>query len=176
MTKETSKNIRPEVGKQETANKLSDAEKLRLATGKQGVLDASHYIRMERYRDHTFRWEHHNTGDVDKALDLGMQLVARRQDRIRHKGINGENVSEWECKTVGSLDGQPLVAYLLVIPDDEYQKYFIDPITQKNLSIQEAMGRAEISREDAAVGRGLKTYAAKINDDGTDSPNFNSII
>lgn len=175
MTKEKSKNIRPEVGSQDQTNKLSESEKIRLATGKQGTLDISHYLRMPEYQGMKFRWEHHNNGDVDKALDLGMQLVPRRKDRIRSKGVNGESVSEWECKTVGSLDGQPLVDYLLFMPDDEYTKYFIDPVTNRNLEIQTAMGRAEISGEDRAIGGGLKTYAAKINPDGINNAGFNPI-
>jgi len=166
MSKNDNKDIRSPIGQEADEHKFSDAEKMRIATGRQGVLSADYYIHLPEYKDMAWRWVHYSTGDVDRALDLGMLMTHKRKDRIAApKGLHGENTSEWERKAVGSVDGKPEYAYLMHMPKDEYQKYFLQPNIDRNAEIDRAMGLGEISAEDKAVGGGLKTYAGKIGEE-----------
>jgi hypothetical protein len=163
MSKNGNKQMKAPVGEQEDVNKLSDDEKMRMATGRQGVLDAGHYMRMPEYRGMKWAWFHRNDGSLDRALDLGMNLTPVRTDRVQRKGLGGE-MSEWACKAVGSIEGKTELAYLCHMPADEYKKYFVDPGRARQSEIDTAMGLGVVSDSAKDAGGGLQTYAGKISE------------
>lgn len=167
MSKNESKDFRPPVGEQESVNKMTDKEKLRVVTGRQGRLNADYYLGLPEYKGHTLFYRHDNDGSIDMALDVGAQLVPKRKSHSpRYKGVNDRGTSEYACVPGVMMDqGHPVTAYLLAMPDEEYEKYFINPVKQRNQDIQNAMGLGKISPEDQEIGGGLKTYAGKIGEE-----------
>ncbi len=169
--KNANKNIRPPMGEETTENKLSQDEKVRMATGKQARLDASFYQRLSEYEDKQLFWENDIDGQVERWLHLGAELVPRRNKSLKHfKGFTDKAESQWECVPVGSDGtGGQLLAYLLFMDAEEYQTIRIDPKEARNAEINQAL-RAGQSQTDGAVMsnvKGLKTYAPNLPTGGT---------
>jgi len=163
--KEEGKDIRPEIGTQPDVNKMSEQDKVRAATGKQPVLDASHYQRLPEYKDKTLFWCSDENGEVDRWFSLGAQPVKRRsKSQIIYPGINDQGgTSEYEYKVVDKdKSGNPIKNYLLFMDKDEYHKYRIQPNIDKNETILRSMRAGQLNNDGAAVMpgvKGLKTYA-----------------
>ena len=160
--KEQEKDIRAPIGRETTVNKLSQAEKVRLATGKQLRLDASFYERLPEYAEMQLFWENDEDGAVEKWLHLGAELVPRRNKSLKHfKGFTDRAESEWECVPVGQKStGQPLLSYLLFMPREDYNLLKIQPKMQRNQEILDALGMGK-SQADTVMPdvKGIKTYA-----------------
>lgn len=165
--KNANKDVRAPVGIEQDVNKLSQSEKVRLATGKQARLDASFYNRLPEYQGKTLFWENDQDGTVEKWLSLGAELVLRRSASGKiYKGFNdNRGVSEWECRPVGS-DGRggTLMAYLLVMTDEDYHALRIAPHDQRNQDVLDALGlgKANVDERVMPQVKGLKTYAPNL--------------
>lgn len=165
-SKNQDKNIRAPIGEETTVNKLSHEEKVRMASGKQLRLDASFYQRLPEYKEMTLFWENDEDGQVEKWLHLGASLVQRQSKSLKtFKGFTDRAESEWECVPVGSkTGGQPLLCYLLSMPDDEYHALRIAPKETRNKEILTALGIGKV-QDDAKVMpkvTGIKTYAPNL--------------
>jgi len=174
MSKQTNKDVRAPIAHQEDVNKVSDDEKHRIAYGRVSVLDASYYQRLPEYQGHTLRWFSDRDGTLERAMDLGMQLVPARTDRVRSKALHGDDTCEWERKAVGSEEGHTVYNYLCHMPTDEYEKYFLGPQRKRQQDIDDAMkmGRVSSDSPDAKLPGGgeIGTYAAR-----ADSAGFNPV-
>jgi len=161
--KEQDKDIRAPIGRETTVSKLSQEEKIRLATGKQLRMDASFYERLDEYKNMQLFWENDEDGAVEKWLHLGAELVPRRNKSLKHfKGFTDRAESEWECVPVGSkTTGQPLLAYLLFMPKEDYHALRIAPKEQRNQEILDALrvGKSQADGQIMPNVKGLKTYA-----------------
>jgi len=161
MSKGKGKDIRPEVGGEESVNKMDNAEKKRPAIGHVATFDADYYLSLPEYKDMRFRWADYQDGSVDKLLDAGFQLVPKRSNRVnRPKGLNSREESEWVCKHVRSMNGDPMEVYLMVTTEENYAYHITDPVNKRNEEIQRAMGMGEVDADAREAGGGLKTYAA----------------
>lgn len=161
MTKAKGKNVRPEIGSEETVNKM-DTSKARKGIGANVTFDASHYQSLPEYQGMRFRWADFQDGSVDKLLDAGFQLVPRRASRVkRPEGLGSRNESEWVCKHVQSMNGSPMEVYLMVTTDENYEACITGPNADRNAEIQRAMGIGEVDGEAREAGGGLKSYAGK---------------
>lgn len=170
-TKNANKNIRQPINEQTTVNKMTDAEKVRVATGKQSRLDASQYERMPEYADMRFFWCSTEDADVDKWLGLGAQPVPKQSKSTKvYKGLNDNTASEWEVVPGVGVDhaGNSVSNYLLMLPKDDYYKLRIQPKLDRNKAILEALGRGKITEESKAMPQvtGLKTYAPTLPEGG----------
>jgi hypothetical protein len=161
--KENDKNIRSPIGEESSVNKMNESDKVRLAMGQQRRLDASFYERLPEYADKQLFWENNADGAVEKWLHLGADLVPRRSKSLKEfKGFTDRAESEWECVPVGQTDtGQPLLAYLLSMPADDYHKYRVAPKEARNTEILDALGMGKSQSEGAVMSnvKGIKTYA-----------------
>lgn len=164
--KENDKNIRVPLGSEPAVNKLNQADKVRMATGKQLRLDASFYERLPEYKDMQLFWENDEDGAVERWLHLGAELVKRRSKSLKHfKGFTDRAESEWECTPVGSKDsGQPLICYLLFMPKEEYHTLRIAPKDVRNQEILDALkgGKAPDDAKVMSNVTGIKTYAPNL--------------
>ncbi len=160
------KNTRAPIGEETTVNKLSQSEKVRMATGKQLRLDASFYQRLPEYKDKTLFWENDEDGAVERWLHLGAELVPRKSKSLKHfKGFTDRTESEWECVPVGSkTGGQPLLCYLLFMPEKDYHSLRIEPKEVRNKEILDAMGIGKAPEESRTMPTvtGIKTYAPNL--------------
>lgn len=171
MTKNANKNTRAPIGEQSSVNKMTDAEKTRVATGQQVRLDVEHYLRMPEYQDKVLFWASTDKGDVDRWLSLGAQPVPRRTKAAKvYKGINDRCDSEYEMvPSVSVIEGVAIDNYLLFMTKEDYQKFRVDPNMNRNAEIRRAMGIGKAD-EDARVMpsvRGLKTYAPHVSSENT---------
>lgn len=157
------KNIRAPIGEEPNINKLSQADKVRMATGKQLNLDASFYERLPEYQDMQLFYENDENGAVEKWLHLGAELVPRRNKSLKEfKGFTDQATSEWECSPVGTdATGKAMLCYLLFMPAKEYQMLRIDPKVQRNEEILDALGMGKSQADGAVMSnvKGIKTYA-----------------
>lgn len=157
------KNIRAPIGEEPNINKLSQADKVRMATGKQLNLDASFYERLPEYQDMQLFYENNENGAVEKWLHLGAGLVPRRNKSLKeYKGFTDQATSEWECTPVGSdASGNPLLCYLLFMPAEEYKALRIDPKEKRNAEILDVLGMGKSQADGAVMSnvKGIKTYA-----------------
>lgn len=157
------KNIRAPIGEESDINKLSQADKVRMATGKQLNLDASFYERLPEYQDMQLFYENDENGAVEKWLHLGAELVPRRNKSLKEfKGFTDQASSEWECTPVGTdATGKPMLCYLLFMPAEEYQVLRVDPKENRNAEVLEALGMGKSQAEGQVMSnvKGLKTYA-----------------
>lgn len=162
-TKEGDKDIRAPIGEEPDINKLSQEDKIRMATGKQRRLDSSFYERLPEYQDKQLFWENDLDGAVEKWLHLGAELVRRKSKSLKHfKGFTDRAASEWECVPVGSSDtGQPIMCYLLSMDAKEYHALRIAPKEARNNELLEAlgMGKAQVEGKVMPTVHGIKTYA-----------------
>ena len=159
MSKNSNKDTRAPINQQESVNKLTDKDKIRMAMGKQLKLDASYYINHPNYAGMAWRWCPDD--EVDTYLDIGMRLTPRRSDRTAVKHINSD-VSEWVCVAVKN----DMKNYLLHMPQEEYDMYFTQPKAARRAELEQAMTRGKVEADDQAAGGGLKTYAGKIGAEG----------
>jgi len=157
------KNIRAPIGEEPNINKLSQADKVRMATGKQLNLDASFYERLPEYQDMQLFWENDDNGAVQKWLHLGAELVPRQNKSLKtFKGFTDQASSEWECVPVGSnASGNPMMCYLLFMDAKEYQTLRVDPKEKRNTEVLEALGMGKSQADGAVMSnvKGIKTYA-----------------
>jgi len=164
--KNAGKNIRPPVGVEATANKLSQADKIRMATGKQLRLDASFYERLPEYSEMQLFWENDEDGAVERWLHLGAALVPRKSKSLKHfKGFTDRAESEWECVPVGTTNtGNTLLCYLLFLPKDEYHALRIAPKEQRNQEVMAALGQGKAPEDAKVMGSvtGIQTYAPNL--------------
>jgi hypothetical protein len=164
--KNQGKNARAPIGDQSDANKMTDAEKARVAIGHQKRLDADHYLRMPEYKDKQLFWALSN-GEADKWLSLGAQPVPRRSKSAKiYKGINDRLDSEYEMvPSVSVVEGVPIDAFLLVMDNEDYKKYRIDPKEARNTEIRNAMGIGKADEEARVMPnvKGLKSYAPNVS-------------
>lgn len=162
VMKGADKNIRAPIGEEPNINKLSQADKVRMATGKQLNLDASFYERLAEYQDMQLFWENDDNGAVQKWLLLGAELVPRKNKSVKEfKGFTDQATSEWECTPVGAnSSGNSMMCYLLFMPAEEYQALRIDPKENRNAEILDALGMGK-SQADTVMSnvKGIKTYA-----------------
>lgn len=164
--KNANKDIRQPVGMEESVHKMSESERIRLATGKQARLDASFYASMPEYRDKQLFWENDIDGQVEKWLHLGAELVPRRNKSLKHfEGFTDKSDSQWECVPTGADgNGGQMMTYLLFMDKDEYQRLRIDPKNARNKEITNQLGIG-VSQADGPVMpnvKGLKTYAPNL--------------
>jgi len=161
--KELDKNVRAPIGGESSVNKMGQADKVRMAMGKQLRLDASYYERLPEYEDMQLFWENDTDGAVEKWLHLGAELVPRKNKSLKHfKGFTDRAESEWECVPVGSTDsGQQMLAYLLFMPATDYQTLRVDPKEARNSEILDALGMGKSQAEGSVMSnvKGIKTYA-----------------
>ncbi len=157
------KNIRAPIGEEPDINKLSQADKVRMATGKQLNLDASFYERLPEYQGMQLFYENDENGAVEKWLHLGAELVPRRNKSLKEfKGFTDQATSEWECTPVGSnASGNPMLCYLLFMPAEEYQALRVAPKEQRNEEILDALGMGKSQADGQVMSnvKGIKTYA-----------------
>ena len=160
--KNQDKNIRPPIGEESAINKMSQSDKVRMATGKQMRLDATFYEQLPEYREMQLFWENDMDGAVERWLHLGAELVPRRNKSLKYfKGFTDRAESEWECVPVGSNDsGQPILCYLLFMLASDYQTLRIAPKEERNKEILKALGMGK-SQTDAVMSNveGIQTYA-----------------
>jgi len=161
--KKAEKNIRAPIGEEPDVNKLSQAEKVRMATGKQLNMDASFYERLPEYQGMQLFWENDENGAVERWLHLGAELVPRKNKSLKEfKGFTDQASSEWECVPVGAnSSGGAMLAYLLFMPAEEYQALRVDPKEARNNEILDALGMGKSQAEGAVMSnvKGIKTYA-----------------
>ncbi len=161
--KNQDKNIREPVGEEADINKLSQSEKIRMATGKQLRLDASFYSRLPEYKDMTLFWEEDLNGAVERWLHIGAQLVPRKSKSLQSfKGFTDRPESEWECVPVGSDHaGRTLMNFLLFMPAEEYHALRVAPKEARNQEILDALGAGKSQNEDRVMPgvSGIRTYA-----------------
>lgn len=161
--KENDKNIRAPIGQESSVNKMSKADKQRMAMGKQLRLDASFYVSLPEYEDMQLFWENDTDGGVDKWLHLGAELVPRKNKSLKEfKGFTDRSMSEWECVPVGSTDaGQPILCYLLFMPKETYYELRVEPKEIRNKEILDALGigRAPDTAKVMPTVKGIRTYA-----------------
>lgn len=158
---------RAPIGEQSSVNKMTDAERSRVAIGNSLRLDVAHYLRMPEYQDKTLFWASTDKGDVDKWISLGAQPVPRKSRAAKiYKGINDRGNSEYEMvPAVAVIEGVPIDNYLLFMTKEDYIKYRIDPKEQRNREIREAMGIGMADSEARTMPnvKGLKTYAPHVS-------------
>lgn len=163
LAKEGNKNIRAPIGEEADINKLSQEDKIRMATGRQKRLDSSFYERLPEYKDKQLFWENDVNGAVEKWLHLGAELVRRRSKSLKQfKGFTDNLSSEWECVPVGSDDtGRPIMCYLMFMDKDEYHALRIAPKESRNEELLDAlgMGKAQVEEKVMPHVHGIKTYA-----------------
>jgi hypothetical protein len=161
--KQENKNLRPEIGAQAEVNKMSETDKIRALTGKQKVLDPSHYQAMPEYKDKTLFYCSDENGEVDRMLSAGAQPVPRKsKSATAYKGINDQVSSEWEFKVVDKdKAGNPIRNYLLFMDKDDYYNYRIKPNDDRNAAIMQTMKMGQLNSNEAVMPgvKGLKTYA-----------------
>lgn len=167
--KEADKNVRQPIGEQDDVNKISDDEKMCMATGRQGILDFSYYTKLPQYEKMAWRLVSDADGDLDKCLDLGMKLTELRKNRTARQQVEKDDrVSEWVRKAVGAIGGVTEFLYLCHMPEDEYHTYFIQPNRDRQALINNAigMGKTDAVTEGIAQIKGgdIPTYAAKIEE------------
>ena len=157
------KNIRAPIGEEAEINKMSQGDKIRMATGKQLNLDASFYERLPEYEGMQLFYENDENGAVEKWLHLGASLVKRRSKSLKEfKGFTDRATSEWECTPVGTdATGKPLLRYLLFMPAEDYQALRVAPKEGRNAEILGALGMGKSQAEGAVMPnvKGIKTYA-----------------
>lgn len=166
--KNLGKDTRAPIGSASDVNKMDDAEKSRVAIGTLKRLDASHYLRMEKYKGKQLFWAHSN-GEADKWLSLGAKPVEKKaKSATIYKGINDRETSEWEMvPAVSVVEGVKIDAFLLYMEDEDYQRYRVDPLVAKNDEIRHAMGigQADTGGERVMPSvKGLKTYAPNVSE------------
>jgi len=176
MTK-NDKSVRAPIGEQSSVNKMTDAEKSRVAIKTSMRLDPDHYLRMPEYQDMQLFWASTDKGEVDKWLSLGAQPVPRKAKAATiYKGINDRCNSEYEMvPAVSVIEGIPIDNYLLFMTKEDYQKYRIDPKDARNAEIRKAMGigKANVAGAEGQEGavmpgvKGLKTYAPNVSQQST---------
>lgn len=159
---------RKPIGNESSVNKMTDAEKTRMAMGPQLRIDTSHYEAMSEYRDMQL-FGALSDGDVDRWLALGAQPVPRvSKSSFIYKGINDRLETEYQVyPAVSVVEGRPIDMFLLFMPKEDYQKFKIDPLNKRNEEIRAAMGIGKIddgSRVMSSV-KGLKTYAPHVSED-----------
>lgn len=169
--KNTNKSIRQPINEQESVNKMTDAEKVRVATGKQARLDVDHYLRDPQYAGMTFFLCSTEDGDVDRWLGLGARPIPRKSKATQvYKGLNDNIASEWAVFPGVGVDhaGNSVANYLLMLPEDEYHKLRVQPKLDRNKAILDALGQGKITEESKAMPQvtGLKTYAPTLPDGG----------
>jgi hypothetical protein len=170
-SKNSNKEIRQEVGDQTHVNKMTDAEKVRVAIGKQSRLDASQYLRDPENEGYTLFWCSTENGEVDKWLGLGAEPVRAKSKAAKvYKGLNDNIASEYACVPGVGVDeaGNAVTNYLLKLPEEEYEKLRIQPKLSRNHAILEALGVGRIEEESKTMPqvKGLKTYAPNLPDGG----------
>lgn len=160
--KNQDKNIRAPIGEEEDVNKLSQKDKIRMATGRQARLDVSFYERLPEYEGMQLFWENDINGAVETWLQLGAELVSRQTRSLKQfKGFTDQNTGEWECRPVGTDDsGKTMYAFLLFLPKEEYHELRIAPKDARNKEIMNALGAGK-QQTDKIMGNvtGIKTYA-----------------
>jgi len=163
QAKGAEKNVRAPIGEEPNINKLSQADKIRMATGKQLNLDASFYERLPEYQGMQLFYENDENGAVEKWLHLGAELVPRRNKSLKEfKGFTDQATREWECTPVGTDNtGKPMLCYLLFMPAEEYKTLRVNPKEQRNEEILEALGMGKSQADGAVMSnvKGIKTYA-----------------
>ncbi len=161
--KEAGKNVRAPIGEEAATNKMSQSDKVRMATGKQLNLDASFYERLPEYEGMQLFYENDENGAVEKWLHLGAALVPRRSKSLKvFKGFTDRATSEWECTPVGTdATGKPLLCYLLFMPAEDYQSLRVAPKEARNGEILDALGMGKSQAEGSVMSnvKGIKTYA-----------------
>ena len=170
------KETRAPIGEQSSINKMTDAEKARVAIKTSLRLDADHYLRMPEYQDMQLFWASSDKGEVDKWISLGAQPVPRKTKAAKvYKGINDGSTSEYEMvPAVSVIEGVAINNFLLFMTKEDYQKYRIDPKEARNAEIRTAMGigKANLGGEGDKAGsvmpgvKGLKTYAPVVGGEG----------
>ena len=162
--KNQNKDIRAPIGGEETVNKMTQSERVRMAQGKQMRLDASFYNRLPEYEGHTLFWESTHNGDVEKWLHLGAELVPRRSKSLKeYKGFTDQSISEWECVPVDKDDGGNVIYnYLLSLESDDYHALRIAPKEQHNKEMVDALGRGKTEEQVMPHVKGLQTYAPNL--------------
>jgi len=168
--KEQNKNIRPPIGEEKDINKLSKADKIRMATGKQLRLDVSFYSRLPEYENMTLFLEEDRNGAVERWLHIGASLVPRRsKSLVSFKGFTDRPESEWACFPVGSDEaGNTLMNFLMFMPKEEYYALRIAPKEARNKEILEALGHGRVAEGERVMPgvSGIRTYAPN-NPSGT---------
>ena len=167
------KNTRAPIGEQSSVNKMTDAEKSRVAIKTSMRLEVDHYLRMPEYQDMQLFWASTDKGEVDKWLSLGAQPVPRKTQAAKiYKGINDRCNSEYEMvPAVSVIEGIPIDNYLLFMTKEDYQKLRIDPKEARNAEIRAAMGigKANEGQESTVMPgvKDLKTYAPNVSQQST---------
>jgi hypothetical protein len=170
--KNENKNIRSELGAEESPHKMSKSEEIRVATGKQMRLDWSHYRRLPEYDGFTLFGCNDENGEVDSWLQLGAEPVKRRaKSRKIFPGLNDKSTSEYEYVEVGKDEaGNPIKCYLLSMPEERYHELKIGPQNTRNQAIRESMGMGVMDNDGQGkvmphIG-GIRTYAPKTEVNG----------
>jgi hypothetical protein len=157
------KDIRAPIGEEAATNKMSQGDKIRMATGKQLNLDASFYERLPKYQSMQLFYENDENGAVERWLHIGAELVPRQSKSLKEfKGFTDRATSEWECTPVGTdATGKPLLCYLLFMPAEDYQTLRVAPKENRNAEILGALGMGKSQAEGAVMPnvKGIKTYA-----------------
>lgn len=168
--KQENKNIRPEIGTQSDVNKMSETDKIRALTGKQKVLDPSHYQAMPEYKDKTLFYCSDENGEVDRMLSAGAKPVPRRSKSTQvYKGINDQVSNDYEFKVVDKdKAGNPIRNYLLFMNKDEYYRCRIKPNEDRNEAIMKTMKMGQLNSSEKVMPgvTGLRTYAPKTTEGG----------
>lgn len=166
--KESTKNIRAPIDHDHTQS-MTEADKIRAATGRRKKLDTTFYERLPEYKDCQLFWAHNDGGDIESYLSIGAGLVRKVNQAKGGKvweGFTNKEESEWVCVPgVASVDGRSIDAYLMYMTKDDYARYKTDPIKARQHEIEKAMGIGKVQGEEAkeaGKGAGLRTYAPNL--------------
>lgn len=161
--KNANKDIRNEIGA-DVQYKMTDAEKIRAATGKRRKMDASHYLRMEEYKNKQLFWCPHD--EADYMIAAGAVPVRRRSVATEiYKGINDSSTSEYESRVVDTdKDGNKVMNFLLCMDKDEYDRIRLAPQRARNEDIQRRLKYGMVNSDESVMPsvRGLQTYAPDV--------------
>jgi hypothetical protein len=161
--KHSGKNVRSPLGEKTSIHQMQEQDKVRAMMGAQLKLDASFYTRLPEYKGMTFYWVNDEDANVEIQLDVGAQLVPRLSRGFnRQQGFAGRSETEHECRPAGTdSSNRAMNAYLMFLPEEDYQKYRIDPKEARNKLLMESMGMGKdpVDQKIQPHISGVKTYA-----------------
>ncbi|NOY72207.1 MAG: hypothetical protein GXP14_07490 [Gammaproteobacteria bacterium] len=166
------KNIRSPIGAETSHHKMSKAEEIRIATGKQKRIDWDHYTRLPEYEGMRLFGCNDEDGELNSWFQLGAEPVKRQgKSRKTFAGINDTSASEYEYVEVGvNQYGNPIKCYLLFIPEKRYLELKIEPQNARNQAIRDSMGMGVMNNDGQGKImpniKGLQTYAPNTSVNG----------
>jgi hypothetical protein len=165
MGKQEDKNTRQEITEGDDGKTTSKHDRPNIHQNMQ--LDISAYERHYKGKGIKLALIADIKGEVHRWIQAGAEPVERLVDQQKiFKGINDKFDSSW-VTFVGGEDqaGNVYLQYLLKMDEDLYKKFKLDPVTERNKNIQNAM-KAGVNQSDESGrlpgGGGIQTYAPNL--------------